>query len=182
VTTDRDRTEWFEETYDATRHAVWRYLLRRLPRAEAEDAYAEVYARAWQAPTRPRGPELPWLYGIARHVVAGTLRRTTDERRRTAAGGAGPAAAAGSAEEVTAGRLDALAALARLTAAEREAVRLVAWEGLSPGQAARVAGCSTAQTRAVPGGGAERGGAAQSGSGGRDGDRDRGVEAGGRER
>jgi RNA polymerase sigma-70 factor (ECF subfamily) len=107
VTTDGDRTEWFEETYDATRHAVWRY-------------------------------------GIARHVVAGTLRRTTDERRRTAAGGAGPAAAAGSAEEVTAGRLDALAALARLTAAEREAVRLVAWEGLSPGQAARVAGCSTA--------------------------------------
>lgn len=35
-----------------------------------------------------------------------------------------------------------LAALARLSEDDRETLAVVAWEGLSPAQAARVAGCS----------------------------------------
>jgi DNA-directed RNA polymerase specialized sigma24 family protein len=40
-------------------------------------------------------------------------------------------------------RADALSALAGLSPAEREAVLLVTWEGLSPVEAARVVDCST---------------------------------------
>ena len=46
--------------------------------ADAEDAAAETFARAWKALPRYRdtgAPFVSWLYGIARHVVA-------DERRR----------------------------------------------------------------------------------------------------
>lgn len=116
---------------------MWRYLLRRLPRGQAEDAFAETYAQAWTSVTRHRPPaagrELPWLYGIARHVVA---RFAADTRGRALPPSEPTAAADG------AGRR--LAALRELTGAEREAVILVAWEGLSYAQAARAAGCTRA--------------------------------------
>ena len=39
-------------------------------------------------------------------------------------------------------QLSARAALARLSPAEREAIELLAWEGLTPAEAATVLGCS----------------------------------------
>jgi RNA polymerase sigma factor (sigma-70 family) len=42
---------------------------------------------------------------------------------------------------------EVLAALAELPAKEREALQLCAWEGLTPAQAARVAGCTAAAFR-----------------------------------
>lgn len=85
---------------------------------------------------------LPWLLGVARKALAN--RRRGDRRRGALAGrlaalppehGADPAERAGEAEAV-------LAALARLSEDDRETLAVVAWEGLSPAQAARVAGCS----------------------------------------
>lgn len=52
------------------------------------------------------------------------------------------AAPAPGADEVVTERADVLAALAALTGKEREALLLVAWDGLSPADAARVVDCS----------------------------------------
>lgn len=47
--------------------------------------------------------------------------------------------------EVTAlQRVEVLAALAALSPTEREALLLIAWDGLTPTQAARIAGCTAA--------------------------------------
>ncbi|MCP9212467.1 RNA polymerase sigma factor [Streptomyces sp. NEAU-Y11] len=131
---------WFEGVYREHRHQVWRYLMRRMPERDAEDALAEVFSQAWASRHSLRGPALPWLYGIARHVVARTLAHV---HRGTGSPTPVTLPVADSAEEQTAARSGALAALGCLSDAEREAVLLIAWEGLSPAHAARAAGCST---------------------------------------
>ncbi|BCL21568.1 RNA polymerase sigma factor [Streptomyces tuirus] len=135
----RQQSDWFEDAYQQTRHHVWRYLLRRLPRAEVEDALADVYVRAWNSRRSLRGEPLPWLYGIARHVVAATLAEAGKPQDPPWI-----RADASSAEEEATVRSEALRALRRLNPKEREAVLLIAWEGLTPRQAARAAGCTTA--------------------------------------
>lgn len=56
--------------------------------------------------------------------------------------GAGTTASASAAEDLAVDRATMLTALAELTDVEREAVLLVAWDGLVPADAAKVAGCS----------------------------------------
>src|SRR5918999_2368171 len=137
------RAERFERIYDAHYAAVLAYALRRAPRAEADDVVAETFTVAWRrladVPDEPR----PWLYEVARRVLAnrrrGDARRAAlIERLRLA-----PAIADdGSAE------LGALAnAFAALPEHEREALALVSWEGLPTGDAARAAGCSDVAMR-----------------------------------
>ncbi|EFL26575.1 putative RNA polymerase ECF-subfamily sigma factor [Streptomyces himastatinicus ATCC 53653] len=128
----------FDAIYRQTRDHVWRYLLRRLPRGEVDDALADVYVGAWSSRRGLRGEPLPWLYGIARHVVA----RRLEMARKTPMAHVRPAA--DSAEAQVASRDEAFGALARLSDKEREAVLLIAWEGLTPAEAARAVGCTTA--------------------------------------
>jgi RNA polymerase sigma-70 factor, ECF subfamily len=137
----RDGT-WFEDLYRTTRLPVLRYLCRRLPRDQAEDAMSEVYAAAWSGRAGLRGEPLPWLYGIARHTVSRALRtsdRTERVRRAAEAAGEPPVRPA---EHEAVDRIGALHALERLGPADREALLLVAWEGLDVREAARAAGCS----------------------------------------
>ncbi|MEV6649907.1 sigma factor [Streptomyces sp. NPDC051219] len=70
--------EWsrFETVYRDTCVPVLRFLRRRLPHEAAEDALSEVYLTAWRRRAEVRGEPLPWLYGIARLVVANTVRST----------------------------------------------------------------------------------------------------------
>lgn len=74
----------FSELY--TRHAaeVYAWLSRRLPWA-ASDLTAETFARALVSRDRFRdehdGSALPWLLGIARNVLAETLRHDRIETR-----------------------------------------------------------------------------------------------------
>jgi hypothetical protein len=71
----------------------------------------------------------PWLFGVARKVIAGQLR--SDAWRaalclRLEAAGGGPAGPGDIGEEITQ-RDVVLAALARLNENDREALRLIAW-------------------------------------------------------
>jgi RNA polymerase sigma-70 factor (ECF subfamily) len=137
------RAERFERIYDAHYAAVLAYALRRAPRAEADDVVAETFTVAWRrladVPDEPR----PWLYEVARRVLAN--RRRGDERR------AALAERLRQAPTITAvGPVDLTAlatAFAALPEHEREALALVAWEGLSTRDAARAAGCSDVAMR-----------------------------------
>jgi len=146
--------ERFERLYDAHYAAVLAYALRRAPRAEADDVVAETFTVAWRrladVPDEPR----PWLYEVARRVLAN--RRRGDERRAALIERlqAAPSIAADEPIEglqhTADGPVDLIAlatAFAALPEHEREALALVAWEGLSTRDAARAAGCSDVAMR-----------------------------------
>jgi len=138
----RDRFEALFERYHAD---VAAYVRRRAPNSIAEDVVGETFLVAWRSLERVHGDPLPWLYGVARRVLANDLRR---ERRRgvlTARlawerGQPEPAVSADVSEPMR-------AALLALGEHEREALLLIAWEGLKPAQAAVAAGCSSATFR-----------------------------------
>jgi len=130
----------FDQLYRAHRDDVWRYLRRRAA-SEPEDLTTEVFLVAWRRRAELPGTPLPYLYGIARKVLAnhrrgGARRDALTER----AGGHAPVTVPDHAEAF--GVRDELArALASLSDSDRELVLLVAWEGLSVGEAATALGC-----------------------------------------
>jgi len=121
--------------------AVFGYALRRVGRDEAGDATAEVFTVAWRRIERvPAEPEtLPWLYGVARRVLANQERAARRRLRLEARAAASPGAAD---EAPGTARVDVEAALLRLGPADREVLRLAAWEELQPAEIAAVLGCS----------------------------------------
>jgi RNA polymerase sigma factor (sigma-70 family) len=139
----------------ARRHevAIHGYLARRAGRQAADDLLAEVWVRAFSARggyDAGCGDARPWLYGIARNVLREHWR--TSSPRQPAAPGEtwadpwdGVNDRLDSAEEARA----VASAVRALPAAEREVLLLVAWEQLSPAEAARVLGVpqGTARSR-----------------------------------
>jgi RNA polymerase sigma-70 factor (ECF subfamily) len=140
---ERTREDRFEELFRAHYGAVRGYALRRVPGDLAQDVVSETFLVAWRRLDDVPADALPWLYGVARRVLA-NQRRSADRgsalERRLAA----TASIAGSSdpgEHVGEGEL-LRAALARLSERDREALMLVAWHGLSGARAARAAGCT----------------------------------------
>lgn len=134
-----DRRARFEALWDAHHRAVLGYASRRTDPDTARDIASEAFTAAWrhldQAPDDPR----LWLLGLARGALANSRR--SDRRRealneRVAANLAPPPPG-----DEDLGLADALA---RMGERDVEALLLVAWEGLSNAEAARVVGCSTA--------------------------------------
>lgn len=71
-------TAAFQALYDAQLTAVYNYARYRLGDADAEDACADAFARAWAARAAfdpARGPASTWLWAIARNAVTDRLRR-----------------------------------------------------------------------------------------------------------
>ena len=142
-----DRRGAFEQLFNAHYWAVRGYVLRRSPAAAVEDVVAETFLVAWRRLDDIGEDPLPWLLGVARRVMANQHRA---ERRRGALAtrlqDLFPAPAPG--WEPPPAMSDELAvAMESLSAQEREALLLVAWEGLEPARAARAAGCSAAAFR-----------------------------------
>jgi RNA polymerase sigma factor (sigma-70 family) len=138
--------ERFESLYRSSRDDVYAYVstLLRDP-AAAEDVTALAFERAYRRRRtfdRRRGEERAWLFGIARNAALDELRR----RRRVADLVTDPEAAAevdeGDGAEVTLRRTAVQAALAKLSAREREIVALKFHAGLSNAELARVLGVS----------------------------------------
>ncbi|MBS1888354.1 MAG: RNA polymerase sigma factor [Actinobacteria bacterium] len=119
-------------------------IRRQRDRQSAEDAASETFAVAWRRrgliPERP----LPWLYAIALRVLANQRRSGLRRRRleeRLAQERAMPADVSDPTDALA--RRSAFAAVfARLGEDDREVLRLIAWEGLEPREAAVVLGCS----------------------------------------
>jgi RNA polymerase sigma factor (sigma-70 family) len=136
--------------YERHAPAVFRYLARRAGPVAAEDLLSEVFIAALGARERvvahDSGSALPWLYGIAMNV----LRRYFRDRQVTGA----QAPDQGMDWDAVDARLDAeaqrrrlRAALGTLSEADRELLLLVAWEGLSPTEAAAALGISKVAAR-----------------------------------
>src|ERR671939_113034 len=64
----------FEALYDRCAAAVLGYCLRRTTPELAEDAFAETFAVAWRRRDAVPAEPLPWLYGVARKVIANQRR------------------------------------------------------------------------------------------------------------
>jgi RNA polymerase sigma-70 factor (ECF subfamily) len=142
----------FELLYAKHGPAVKAYVLRRAYASIADDVLAEVFVVCWRRFEEIPPEPLPWLLGIARRVLS--TQRRGDRRRaavrdrlvETAAGAhvemptGSPASASGVRKEALAHIDDStlLAALARLSETERELLLLIAWDGLSPTEAATV--------------------------------------------
>jgi RNA polymerase sigma factor (sigma-70 family) len=137
--------ERFEALFLAHYRAVHRYALRRTDPAHAEEIANETFMVCWRRLDAVPDPALPWLYEVA-HKCLANQRRAATRRDRTVAhlraqpderGGRDPA-------ERLATRDSILRAFVALGERDREALRLVSWEGLSLADAARVAGVSRA--------------------------------------
>jgi RNA polymerase sigma factor (sigma-70 family) len=133
---------------------VYAFLARRAGRQAADDLLGEVWVRAFggRAGFDPAHADArPWLYGIARNVLRAHWRAGRP------AGQAAVVEAVDPWDDVI-GRLDSAAAVRTremvgavraLPPEEREVLLLVAWEQLTPAQAALVLGIpqGTARSR-----------------------------------
>lgn len=140
----------FGHLYREQGRSILAYALRRVDDPEdAADVVAETFLVAWR-----RLGEVPidggarlWLYAVARRVIANLNR---SERRRTRLGErlaqslrtelATQPTPDGEAAEV-------LRAMGELGDEDRELLLLISWEGLSPGEAAKVLGISSLAAR-----------------------------------
>jgi RNA polymerase sigma-70 factor (ECF subfamily) len=137
--TDRER---FEALYRSNYGAVVRYAARRSGPAAAEEVAAETFATAWRRLDRiPDAEPLPWLLVTARNVLANGRRSATragEKQREHAATVAEPSAR--DPAEALAERDAVVRAFGTLSEPDRDALRLVAWDGLTLAAGARVAG------------------------------------------
>jgi RNA polymerase sigma-70 factor (ECF subfamily) len=136
----------FEELYRTSRDDLYAYVATLLhDRAAAEDVTAQAFERAYRRRRtfdRRRGEERAWLFGIARNAALDELRR----RRRVATLAVEPedldAAAVEDGADVALRRTVVNAALAQLSARDRELIALKFHAGLSNAELAQVLGVS----------------------------------------
>jgi RNA polymerase sigma-70 factor (ECF subfamily) len=144
VSTPTDPQNRLRELFEQHSTRVLAYALRHIGPDHAEDVVADVFLVAWRRLDDVPEPALPWLLVTARHTIANRRRGVARRQRLTDELVALESCAATSAgaDHAVIERRTMLAALRELSAAEREALLLVAWDGLTAVQAAAVAGCS----------------------------------------
>jgi RNA polymerase sigma-70 factor (ECF subfamily) len=140
-----DREQRFTELFTAHHATIVAYARRRVVSDVLDDVVADTFLAAWLNLDRQSGDPVIWLYSLARGAVSHQRRRlgriaALDERA--------------SAMEPRTQHLDGtshvgwedpfLAAFARLTEPERDALRATVWEGLTPTEGAAVQGCTVA--------------------------------------
>ncbi len=138
--------ERFTALYQAHHAAILRYAARRTDPDTARDVVAETFLIAWRrlaaVPADPSQVE-PWLYAVARRVLANAERsRRRSQRVAARVWHEGhdeqvpdPAAAISERHRIA-------QALEQLSEGDREALRLIGWEELDIAGAALVMGCS----------------------------------------
>lgn len=131
----------FDAVYRDCYWPVVRYLARRVGDDTARDLAAEVFAVAWRRRRSVPLDPLPWLYGVARRVVANeTRRRGREERLARRLRRERPLDHTADPRPDDGTRVDA--ALQHLSPADQEVLRLVAWERLTTDQLAVTLQCS----------------------------------------
>jgi RNA polymerase sigma factor (sigma-70 family) len=132
----------FSALYRAHYAEIVRFAARRIGPDRARDVAAETFLAVWRRLDDVPDHVLPWLYSIARNVLANEQR---GDRRRLRLGARLSSMSRSPDGADPAGRLEDMGlreALAALSARDQETLRLVAWEGLDLTAAAAVVGCS----------------------------------------
>ncbi len=137
------RVDRYRLVYDDAYDDLWKYCLRRAATVhEAEDVLGQVFAVAWRRLDEiPDGASRPWLFGVARNQLRSSRRgrrRTGEILERLRSGRPATVAqfhAPSDSSEIR-------QALATLSEADQEVLRLVAWENLNHADAAVALGCS----------------------------------------
>lgn len=129
----------FDALFREHHPAVRAFARRRVPPEDVDDIVSETFLVVWRRLDDVPEAPLPWLLAVARNVV-GTEWRGAARRERLWL-----KAQSWQVERGDCGGHDSddgrvLAALAVLRERDREALTLVAWDGLTPGQAAAVLG------------------------------------------
>jgi RNA polymerase sigma factor (sigma-70 family) len=139
----------FRDLFDHHHRALMAYFARRMPNeADAFDATEDVFLVAWRRLGRvPEGDAtLPWLYGVARNVLANHRRgyaRRSRLRRKIVAEPAYPSQDAASEAVLSVQEEQLLRALATLRDKDREVLLLTYWEQLPHEDIGHILGCST---------------------------------------
>lgn len=145
-----EREHAFRRLYADHFDAVLAFALRRVDRPEdAADVAADTFLVAWRrlAHVPPAHETRPWLYGVARRVLANHRR---GDRRRSALGERlrrDLATCVPDASDDVVQRADVTEAMRRLSARDQEVLELHLWEGLESREIAEVLGLTTAVVR-----------------------------------
>src|SRR5256885_3681975 len=131
--------------FDRYAGRVYAYAARRSTPDAANETVGETFLIAWRRLDVVPDDPLPWLLNVTGKVLAN--RRRSDQRREaftTERARALRAAPTFDPADALPTRLAVEQALDRLPPAEREALTLVAWDGLDVRAGAIAAGCSRA--------------------------------------
>ncbi len=135
-----DQQERFRALHRDTYADLLRFVERRVPADEAEDIVSTVFLTAWRRFSDIPDDARPWLFAVARRVMAnqtrGWLRRKALDVRVGAAESHVPDGALGADT-----RLDLVRAWKTLSVGDREVLALIAFDGLTADQAATVLNC-----------------------------------------
>jgi RNA polymerase sigma-70 factor (ECF subfamily) len=143
------RARQFTELFGTYYGPVLAYVRRRVGADLAQDVVAETFLAAWSnlddLPPQP----LAWLYRTAHFMVANQRRALArrgrlDDRARLFAGGD----ISGDHSELIVADMELAAAFRSLSDADREVLRLAAWEGLTVAAIGTVMGCSAVAAKA----------------------------------
>jgi RNA polymerase sigma-70 factor, ECF subfamily len=139
----------FTELFTANYGPVLAYAQRRVGADLAQDVVADTFLAAWRNIYELPPDPLPWLYRAAHFAVANQRRSLArrgrlDDRARLQAA----SAVALDHSDRVAADLELAAAFRALSEADREVLRLAAWEGLGPAEIGVVVGCSAVAAKA----------------------------------
>jgi RNA polymerase sigma-70 factor, ECF subfamily len=132
---DADRRRRFEELVAQTYEPIQRYLRRRADPATADDVLGDVLLVLWRRlDDVPPEATLPWAYGVARGCLANNRRSAVRQERVVLRLARAARPSEPEDDGVLAECLDAL------PDADRELLRLWAWEQLTPAEVGQVLG------------------------------------------
>lgn len=123
---------------------VYAFVRRRADASTAQEVVADTFLVAWRRFADVPEEPLPWLLVVARNTLMDRSRRDRrrDDLTDRIANLERSAGHAAGADSRLLEREQMITALAELTDLEREALLMVAWDGLTSTQAAQVADCS----------------------------------------
>ena len=140
--------ERFTSIFETHHSRVSAYVRRRVPPSAAPDIVAETFLAAWRRLDQLSDQPLPWLYRAAALEIS--HRRRNAQRDELLWERAAAAPWSWDEEDLAEGVVDRdhwARAFSSLPEADREVLRLVAWEDLAPEEAAKVLDCTVIALR-----------------------------------
>ena len=133
-----------DELFTAYAADVFAFALRRSSPSTAEDVVSETFLVAWRRLDSVPDTPKPWLLAVARRVLANQRRSIGRQSAVQSRLGASDPDTWCRPDVERSGDAAVLDALAELAPADRDAITLIAWDGLTAEEAAIVLGCSRA--------------------------------------